>query len=351
MKKKRITWVDITKGFLMILVVIGHYPGELDFPLAKYIYWFHMPAFFILSGLFFKPVLDKKDIKPTIHKRFMQLIVPYLFFLTSITLDRYGMEIFSGNRDLEWYLNDLWTLAIGGRFVREAYGVFWFVTTLFFTYLLFMWLTTYFNRMKQFMILGLFYIIAHFESIIAMKVIGGKPSEAAQSIPMIWNIDVALMAIVYFAIGYYFKDLWMDISKRWMSTAVFLSATAVLLDRFNILDYRLSMKFLRYDHFILDLVIPLSFTIVLVGCFQLLAAKLSLNWLQKIENHSLSIMYLHIFADIILNDYFTYGLIGYTTFGIFIPIIVSILIKKLLPNGKTLLGGFSIKKEKTPIPT
>lgn len=351
MKKKRITWVDITKGFLMILVVIGHYPGELDFPLAKYIYWFHMPAFFILSGLFFKPVLDKKDIMPTIHKRFMQLIVPYLFFLASITLVRYGMEIFSGNRVLEWYLNDLWTLAIGGRFIREAYGVFWFVTTLFFTYLLFMWLTTYFNRMKQFMILGLFYIIAHFESIIAMKVIGGKPSEAAQSIPMIWNIDVALMAIVYFAIGYYFKDLWMDISKRWMSTAMFLSATAVLLDRFNIIDYRLSMKFLRYDHFILDLVIPLSFTIVLVGCFQLLAAKLSLNWLQKIENHSLSIMYLHIFADIILNDYFTYGLIGYTTIGIFIPIIVSILIKKLLPNGKTLLGGFSIKKEKTPIPT
>ena len=351
MKKKRITWVDITKGFLMILVVIGHYPGELDFPLAKYIYWFHMPAFFILSGLFFKPILDKKDIKPTIYKRFMQLIVPYLFFLSSITLVRYGMEIFSGNLDVEWYLNDLWTLAIGGRFIREAYGVFWFVTTLFFTYLLFMWLTTHFNRMKQFMILGLFYITAHFESILAMKVIGGKPSEAAQSIPMIWNIDVALMAIVYFAIGYYFKDLWMDVSKRWMSTAVFLSATAVLLDNFNIIDYRLSMKFLRYDHFILDLVIPLSFTIALVGCFQLLAARLSLNWLQKIEHHSLSIMYLHIFADIILNDYFTYGLIGYTTIGIFIPIIVSILIKKLLPNGKTLLGGFSIKKEKTPIST
>ncbi|OBW58937.1 fucose 4-O-acetylase [Solibacillus silvestris] len=351
MKNKRITWVDITKGFLMILVVIGHYPGELDFPLAKYIYWFHMPAFFILSGLFFKPILDKKEIKPTIHKRFMQLIVPYLFFLASITLVRYGMEIFSGNWNLEWYLNDLWTLVIGGRFVRGAYGVFWFVTTLFFTYLLFMWLTTYFNRKKQFIILVLFYVLGNFESIVAMKVIGGKPSEAAQSIPMIWNLDVALMAIIYFAIGYYFKHLWMDISKRWMSTALFLSATAVLLDRINIIDYRLSMKFLRYDHFILDLVIPISFTIVLVGCFQLLAAKLSINWLQKIENHSLSIMYLHIFADIILNDYFTYGLIGYTTIGIFIPIIVSILIKNLLPNGKILLGGFSNKKEKTPIPT
>ena len=351
MKKKRITWVDVTKGFLMILVVIGHYPGELDFPLAKYIYWFHMPAFFILSGLFFKPILEKKEIKPTIHKRFMQLIVPYLFFLLSITLIRYGMEIVSGNRELAWYLNDLWTLAIGGRFIRGAYGVFWFVTTLFFTYLFFMWMTTYFNRMKQFMILGIFYVIAHLESIFAMHVIGGKPSEAAQSIPMLWNIDVALMAIVYFAIGYYFKDLWMDISKKWMLTAVGASAAAILLDSLNVIDYRLSMKFLRYDHFILDLIIPLSFTVVLVGCFQFITSKLSLNWLQKVEKHSLSIMYLHIFADIILNDYFTYGLIGFTAIGIFIPIIVSIVINKLLPNGKILLGGFSPKKEKTPIPT
>ncbi|WP_339175092.1 acyltransferase family protein [Solibacillus sp. FSL R5-0691] len=347
--KKRITWVDITKGFLMILVVIGHYPGELEFPLAKYIYWFHMPAFFILSGLFFKPVLEKKDIKLTVYKRFMQLIFPYLFFLTSITLVRYGMEISSGNLDIQWYLNDLWTIAVGGRFIRGAYGVFWFVTTLFFTYLLFMWLTTYFSRMKQFIILGLFYVLAHFESIIAMDVISGKPSEAAQSIPMIWNIDVALMAIVYFAIGYYFKELWMDVSKRLLGTAVFVSATAVLLENFNIIEYRLSMKFLRYDHILLDLVIPISFTIVLIGCFQLLAERLSLNWLQKIENHSLTIMYLHIFADIILNDYFTYGLIGYTMIGLFIPIMVSILIKKWIPYGTILLGGFSIKKKRTPI--
>ncbi|MGN7387343.1 acyltransferase family protein [Sporosarcina sp. SAFN-015] len=351
MKKTRLTWVDVTKGFLMILVVIGHYPGELDFPLAKYIYWFHMPAFFILSGLFFKPVFEKKDMKPTIHKRFMQLIVPYLFFLVSITLIRYGMEIGSGNRDLSWYLNDLWTLAIGGRFIRGAYGVFWFVTTLFFTYIFFLLLTKYFNRTKQFIILGVFYIIAHFESIIAMHVIGGKPSEAAQSIPMIWNIDVALMAIVYFAIGYYLNDFWMNISKKWMVAAIVVSVTAILLDSFHVIDYRLSMKFLRYDHFVLDLVIPLSFTVLLVGAFQFITARISLNWLQKIEHHSLSIMYLHIFADIILNDYFTYGIIGFTAIGLFIPIIVSILINKLLPHGQLLLGGFKPKKKSEPIPT
>ncbi|WP_303969187.1 acyltransferase family protein [Sporosarcina ureae] len=344
MKNKRLSWVDITKGFLMILVVIGHFPGELDFPLVKYIYWFHMPAFFILSGLFFKPVIEKGLMKTSIHKRFMQLIVPYLFFLVSITFIRYGIEIGSGNLDLSWYVHDIWTLVVGGRFVRGAYGVFWFVTTLFFTYLFFLWLTKYFNRTKQIIILAIFYTIAHFESLFAMHVIGGAPSTASQTIPMIWNIDVALMAVVYFSLGYYMKSFWMNVTKKWLIAGVLVSVAAIVLDNSQIIDYHLSMKFLRYDHFILDLVIPLSFTLVLVGAFQQAAAHLSLNWLQKIEKHSLTIMYLHIFTDILLNDYFTYGIIGFTAFGLFVPIVFSIIIQKFLPHGKLFLGGFTQKK-------
>ena len=348
MEKKRLSWVDVTKGFLMILVVIGHYPGHLDFPLGKYIYWFHMPAFFILSGMFFKPMLEKGQLKPAIHKRFMQLIVPYLFFLVTITVIRYGMEIGSGNMDVSWYLNDLWTLVIGGRFARGAYGVFWFVTTLFFTNLFFLWMTKYFNLTKQVIILTVFYLIAHIESLFAMRVIGGAPDEASQSIPMIWNLDVALMAIVYFAIGYYMKDIWMNITKPWLVTGLVVSIAAVTLDWFNVIDYHLSMKFLRYEHVLLDLIIPLSITIVFVGVFQLITARMSLKWLQQIEKHSISIMYLHIFSDIVLNDYFKYGIIGFTAIGLIIPIVASILIQKLVPYGKLFLGGFSPKRRKKP---
>ena len=343
MNNKRLSWVDVTKGFLMILVVIGHYPGELDFPLSKYIYWFHMPAFFILSGLFFKPVLEKGMMKHSIHKRFMQLIVPYLFFLVSITLVRYGIELGSGNTDASWYAQDLWTLVVGGRFVRGAYGVFWFVTTLFFTYLFFLWLTKYFSRAKQLVLLAVFYTLAHLESVVAMHVIGGAPSTASQTIPMLWNIDVALMAIVYFAFGYYLKSFWMNIPRVWLAAGFIVGSTAIVLDRMQFIDYRLSMKFLRYDHFVLDLVIPLSFTLILVGVFQFAASRLSMNALQNIEKHSLTIMYLHIFTDIVLNDYFTYGLIGFTAFGLFVPIACSIVIQKFLPHGKLVLGGWQKK--------
>ncbi|AYC28682.1 acyltransferase family protein [Paenisporosarcina cavernae] len=353
MKNTRLTWVDVTKGLLMILVVIGHYPGHLDFPLGKYIYWFHMPAFFLLSGMFFKPILEKGKTKEAIYKRFMQLIVPYLFFLVMITVIRYGMEIGAGNTDLSWYLHDLWTLVIGGRFARGAYGVFWFVTTLFFAYLFFIVMTKYLSRAKQFVLLIALYVLAHLESIYAMQIIGGAPDKASQTIPMIWNIDVAFMALVYFAIGFYWKDFWMAISNRALAYAIIAASIVVTLDWNKVIDYHLSMKFLRYEHAVLDLLVPLAFTTIIVGVFQRITQRMPLTVLQRIEKHSISIMYLHIFTDIVLNDYFRYGLIGFTAAGLLIPIGASIVISKLVPYGKLLLGGFrgrKPKKDRQPLP-
>ena len=325
----------------MVLVVIGHYPGELNFPLSKYIYWFHMPAFFLLSGLFFKPVFEQGLMLKGFKKRFMQLIVPYLFFLVAITVTRYGMEIGSGNTDLTWYLNDLWKLVIGGRFVRGAYGVFWFVTTLFFSFILLTLITRYLSRVKQFTLLSALYVAAHAESLFAKHILDGSTVESAQSIPVFWNMDVALMAVVYMAIGYYAKSFWLDISNRVFGWAVGVGVMMLIADQVDWINYRLSMKFLRYEHLVLDLMIPITFTIILIGVFQRITLKMKLSWLQKIQKHSISIMYLHIFADIVLNDFFTYGIIGFTAIGIVVPICVSILVETILPHGKVLLGGYT----------
>ena len=54
--KKRIEYIDIAKGIGMILVVIGHCINDKTFP-GTWIYSFHMPLFFVLSGLCFS---DKK---------------------------------------------------------------------------------------------------------------------------------------------------------------------------------------------------------------------------------------------------------------------------------------------------
>jgi fucose 4-O-acetylase-like acetyltransferase len=53
---KRVAYIDIAKGIGIILVVMGHNDFALISPFAhKLIYSFHMPMFFFMSGMFFKP--------------------------------------------------------------------------------------------------------------------------------------------------------------------------------------------------------------------------------------------------------------------------------------------------------
>lgn len=52
--KKRIEFYDIAKGILMSMVVLGHiitmnYSGSAL--LKSFIYTFHVPAFFIITGI------------------------------------------------------------------------------------------------------------------------------------------------------------------------------------------------------------------------------------------------------------------------------------------------------------
>lgn len=56
MEKVRDISFDIAKGIGIILVVIGHYVPD-DAPLwytglVRFIYYFHMPLFFIIAGYF-----------------------------------------------------------------------------------------------------------------------------------------------------------------------------------------------------------------------------------------------------------------------------------------------------------
>lgn len=88
MNSKHLDWIDIAKGIGIIFVVLGHtivpqlrnesYIGKF---LWTFIYNFHMPLFFFLSGLLFEKGLHKYNNKLNfIRKKAHYLILPYLFF-------------------------------------------------------------------------------------------------------------------------------------------------------------------------------------------------------------------------------------------------------------------------------
>lgn len=78
LQTKRIEYIDIAKGLGMILVVIGHSINGMSFP-GLWIWSFHMPLFFILSGLCFT---DNKypTFIPFLKKRIKTLLLPSIYF-------------------------------------------------------------------------------------------------------------------------------------------------------------------------------------------------------------------------------------------------------------------------------
>lgn len=75
---KRINYIDLAKGIAILCVIIGHTFSAYDTDniLVQFIYSFHMPLFFILSGWFAKE--DNVAVEPAILKKAKQLLIPYL---------------------------------------------------------------------------------------------------------------------------------------------------------------------------------------------------------------------------------------------------------------------------------
>lgn len=122
MDKKRIIWADSLKGWLILLVVLGHsiqtILGDDCFEnhLWNFIYSFHMPAFMAVSGYwaYKKNYSQRSDnIFDYCKKRCWQLLIPYFIwsFLRVVVSGEYTLDAFSAlllHPDM--YLWFLWVL-------------------------------------------------------------------------------------------------------------------------------------------------------------------------------------------------------------------------------------------------
>lgn len=75
--KQRLGWIDISKGSGMLLIMLGHAPIPEE--LKKAIYTFHVPLFFLLSGILFS-VQKYSSFGSFFKRKFITLVVPYLSF-------------------------------------------------------------------------------------------------------------------------------------------------------------------------------------------------------------------------------------------------------------------------------
>lgn len=131
LKQNRVYWIDYAKGVGIFLVVIGHVcrgliSGSILNPLVaksidQWIYAFHMPIFFFLSGLLIQRSVSK-SLKDFIIDKLKTIAYPY--FVWSIIQ---GVLISAAFR----YINSSISLTDLWQIIYQPIFIFWFLYVLF----------------------------------------------------------------------------------------------------------------------------------------------------------------------------------------------------------------------------
>lgn len=181
----RIGWIDAAKGIGLICVILGH----LNIPyLETWIYFFHIPLFFFLSGAVFSG--RKYDFKTFLTKKLRSLVLPYfvlgggifLFWCLLYALDRRPAGDY-----LEMLKNFL---------VQKHWWTVWFLACLFMTELLYYGLHRCFGKNPP-------VATAVSTAVCAFGI--ARYRLGWGSLP--WNLDVALVAQFFFHLGFCFKGI------------------------------------------------------------------------------------------------------------------------------------------------
>lgn len=130
-RNKRVGYFDLAKGILMIFIIMIHMGGLgiMEYEIYPGFVWIvNLPAFFIISGYFFKP--DESLIKFSAHKIY-QLLIPYIVCLIPVFVYVTGWAFFqdssfsysyahrSVHNDPSWFILSLFIIFFEYYFIRK----------------------------------------------------------------------------------------------------------------------------------------------------------------------------------------------------------------------------------------
>jgi fucose 4-O-acetylase-like acetyltransferase len=307
----RLHWIDALKGIGIMLVVLAHH--SLPIALDTYIFSYHMPLFFFISGFLFDFGKYTGSSVNFVKGRFRSLIVPYFCFalitcLFYFLLDT-GFQPGVTNIKFFEHITILENSILHGTYhILYALGPMisynpplWFLTCLFVTEILFYGLAKkYYGEPKK---LVLWITVA--------GVIGYLYSVYV-SFRIPWNVDVALAAIVFYGAGNLFRrltepetdsranlSLKLDTKyiEKFSRVEKYLPVTAILLSLLYLgyllkfpTDDKVNMNVMRYGGFFSFYILAFSGIFTFVYLFKKIGSSKILEYYGR---NSLIILALH----------------------------------------------------------
>ena len=178
---KRISWVDAAKGYGTFLVILGH----IGFGRAhQWIYSFHLPLFFFLSGFSFSL---KNSFGEFLRRRIKTLFIPCICLSATILIANCIRMLADNTLTIDYILRFLVDILVQHRFTAL-----WFISCLFVLNLVFYAIIRFTNEW-----LG--------AGISVLMAVAGLIYYANGGPSLPWNFDVCFTAAPFFYSGYLMK--------------------------------------------------------------------------------------------------------------------------------------------------
>ncbi len=234
-------WVDTLRAIGIVLVVLGHTLGISE-GLDKYIYSFHMPLFFFLSGLVLKPTRLSQPYIELIQHYWQRLLLPYLLFSLITYLPwvlatrRFGSDAVLGVEVWRPVIGTFYGIGVDGWLQHNA--MLWFFPCLFVLHLIFRLVQECVNSKMQLLV------------IIALAAMGFL-LHYVLPIRLPWSVEIALIALPFYAIGFAISSLDVLLPRARLSTALLAFLFAALQFASIKLNGRVDMNFISLGNPIL----------------------------------------------------------------------------------------------------
>jgi fucose 4-O-acetylase-like acetyltransferase len=330
-KKSRLAWIDIAKAIGLFFIIIGHLTIN-KYNAAKYIYWFHVPFFFLISGLLHS---SAQKIPRFIAARFKHLMVPYCVMVCCtlvMIMTGLGTQLSVKN------------LLLGGHFLDgTAYAKWWFIPCLFFAQVAGILIIKTGRRRFVIYAACFCYYTAEMLQISNTVWIWGYPF-VILNLP--FALEIVPMAIFFYLTGFLLNDCFINANPLpWSLTVLFTLSVAgtILIDWFNIVNIPVyGMSAQRYGLPIFNIAMPL-FCFFLIRELSITLSRFSTlkKILSSIGRAALPIMFLHTILSIYAVHIFS-KFTGLNVGNLFVRAALGVL----LPWGLySLLRRFSVTKK------